>query len=291
MSAMPLHSFPFIAGCPDQTVTLRRGFYLFEAWGASGGGIGGGNGSYTAGYIRLYNSISFTIIVGGQGEEPISGPNRPKGGCNGGGDGGAGAYYAAESHYYYSGSGGGGSTDILLNDENGEENRILVSGGGGGSAGINHSLGGAAGGIYGLDSKKNTISKGANQTGFRKGQGQHGRDGTDIAGGGEGNGGGGGGWFGGYSSHSTGERSDAGGGGGSSYISGHSQCDPHPSLKFLKTIMKTGENSFLSPEGITEIGHKGNGFVRISVFSFKTCQQHHFSFFFNLVLIFLLTSK
>ena len=54
-------------------------------------------------------------------------------------------------------------------------------------------------------------------------------------------------------------------GGGSSYIPGNPLCDDHPAFKFTSTIMKTGKDLILSPEGVEETGHIGNGYFRISL--------------------------
>ena len=279
MILIPINSFGFIENCPTQRVTLNPGVYFIEAWGASGGGDYGGKGAYTAGKLKLHNITTFEIVVGGQGNPSELGPSVPKGGCNGGGNAGAGAFNSGKGEYYNSGSGGGGSTDLKLSTSSKTDKRILVSGAGGGSAGAIHAKGGSAGGVTGLSSEPfdryAIVSKGADENGYASGQGQNGRNGTNVNCGGEGNGGGGGGWNGGYSSQDSGNWTNAGGGGGSSYISGHPDCIKHPDIQFLKTIMKTGNDMFLSPYGESFKGHTGNGFLKISVYSSITCQQFY----------------
>ena len=277
---IPINAFDFIENCPAQKVTLFPGKYLFEAWGASGGGDNGGHGAYTAGIIKLSEITEFEIRVGGEGSAPLNNGEKRPGGCNGGGTGGAGAKNSSE--FYYSGGGGGGATDVRVNTSSIKQSRILVSGGGGGACGIDprHGTGGAAGGIQGLPSTgENKISPGANEAGYQKGKGQDGRSGSEDAGGGEGNGGGGGGWFGGFSSQDSGPGTDAGGGGGSSFISGCSGCENIQSnFLFSNIVMKTGEDFILSPTGLQKQGHKGNGYLKIFIVSTHTCQTTKFYF-------------
>ena len=291
-------SFDFIENCPSQEVILNPNTYLFEAWGASGGGSIGGSGGYTAGILQLNEITTFYVFVGGEGGEAQKNNAIIPGGCNGGGNGGAGAKYANPLTIFMSGSGGGGATDIRLNQSNLAFNdRILVAGGGGGSCDdnelIGRGFGGHAGGVIGLDSTgKYNISEGGKQqqnNGF--GIGQSGRNGNSLyTQGGEGNGGGGGGWFGGYSYQGSGDYSNAGGGGGSSYISGNNQCKPHPSFVFTKTVLKSGNESFLSPEGIMNpCGHRGNGFFRISLLvvspTSDIIQLYHFRLIISIMIV------
>ena len=269
----PFKSFEFWTNCTSQEIHLEPNKYLFEAWGASGGYPNAGAGGYTAGVLILNESTTFYVFVGGKGEEANENGNITQGGCNGGGMGGKGDF---KDKYYWSGSGGGGATDIRLNSSNIALNdRILVAGGGGGACSnfTDRGVGGPAGGLIGFNSSgKFNISKGGNQTdGYMFGIGQDGRNGnkTDTQGA-EGNGGGGGGWYGGYSYQGIGDYSNSGGGGGSSYISGHQECQPHPVYHFFRATLKTGNESFLSPNGTLEKGHYGNGFFRISIINEMT---------------------
>ena len=106
-----------------QTITLTRGNYLFECWGASGADftnsnlISGGNGSYVFGKIRIDSPRKFSINVGQAGERALMFPP-----FNGGG---------------FSGYAGGGASDIrLISGTNFEslKSRIIVAAGGSGSA-------------------------------------------------------------------------------------------------------------------------------------------------------------
>ena len=266
----PLFSFSFIENCPPQEIVLYPNTYFFEGWGASGGGNLGGSGGYTAGILHLDETATFYVIVGGEGSKAKRTNEPVPGGCNGGGDGGAASQKLNSNEFYMSGSGGGGATDIRFNETTNFSNRILVAGGGGGSCDDSDTrgIGGEAGGPNGFPSTGSfNISQGGGQNqGFNFGKGENGRNGTLYIQGGEGNGGGGGGWYGGYSYQGEGINSNAGGGGGSSYISGHSECTtPHSLFVFTKTILKSGKDSFSSPDGVVEKGHRGNGFFRISL--------------------------
>ena len=160
-----VYLFNFIEGCPAQNVTLSRGKYLFEAWGASGGGEKGGLGGYTSGYLSLYNTKTFFIYVGGEGSKPIKDDIRNPGGCNGGGEGGS-SYNEVNPDVFNSG-GGVGATDIRLTKNSEYKDRILVAAGGGGQCSITNGYGngGYGGGLNGGNSTGSyKISKGATQT-------------------------------------------------------------------------------------------------------------------------------
>lgn len=132
----------------------------------------------------------------------------------------------------------------------------MVAGGQGGSIG---SADGPYGG--GLEGGKPTSWSGAvhaaatQSSGCAFGTGQNGRNGTrNTNGGGEGSGGSGGGLYGGYAPQHTGTNSNSSGGGGSGYV--------NAMLVEGKTI--AGNESFLSPSGVSETGHAGNGAARIT---------------------------
>ena len=276
MSYIPsLHStFEFIENCPIQSIDLPPNRYLFEAWGASGGGNFSGRGGYTSGVIKINEKTTFYIIVGGQGGEAQRTTEKIPGGCNGGGKGGGGGIQTSTNLIFMSGCGGGGATDVRTqNSKDALSERILVAAGGGGSCDNSSNRGafGHAGGSIGLNSTgPYNISAGAGQNyGFDFGIGQDGvtgsSGGSSVSNGGEGNGGGGGGWYGGYSYQGTGKNSNAGGGGGSSYISGHNDCIKHSSYVFSRPTLKAGNEKILSPNGSEEVGHYGNGYFKISV--------------------------
>ena len=86
------------------SVTLGKGTYDLEVWGAQGGsysGSNGGKGGYTKGNYTVTGTTQLIyIVVGGQGTNGNSSNTVKAGGYNGGGQG----------RYY--GSGGGGATNI-----------------------------------------------------------------------------------------------------------------------------------------------------------------------------------
>ena len=246
MSYIKQFEYGFVDDCSLHQAKLSPGFYLIQAWGASGGGkTEYGKGAYVEGEIFLPYKTVFYISVGGHGKDPNNSTGAEKS-CGGGGAGGNGNWY--EGKMTGGGYGGGGSTDIRTNEN--ISSRILVAAGGGGNSG-NVGNGGHGGGI---ESKKvicdNKIdySAPANQTsGFSLFDGEDGRNGTKGVGtGAEGNGGGGGGFYGGYSTRSTNNHSSCGGAGGSSYISGHPQCQKQY-YSFNKFDIKDGSNSSIEP--------------------------------------------
>jgi len=155
-------------GEPEE-VTLTKGRYKIECWGASGGGYYDASNNYTGGkgaYARINLNITdesktVYVYVGSEGTA-YSTDNTENGGWNGGGDS-------------YLGYGGGGASDVRL--LKGEEDtdisslltRIVVAAGGGGSskekgsggpAGkISHAAGNSNGKTTVLD--KNYVGKGA----------------------------------------------------------------------------------------------------------------------------------
>ena len=73
----------------EYQVELNKGKYLFECWGADGGGGNGGKGGYVYGIAKLSFPEIFYVFVGGEGEQ--NGNNvEQNGGFNGGGKGGKG---------------------------------------------------------------------------------------------------------------------------------------------------------------------------------------------------------
>lgn len=277
-----------------QTATLTPGAYKLECWGAQGGNSNqsngtygnGGKGGYSTGILNVSTNTTIYITVGGQGQNGILN-TRTAGGFNGGGDG-----YGTNNSGV--GGGGGGASDISLmspvfshssyfinniRDINSLLSRIIVAGGGG-SAGYdvrnNAANGGAGGGTTGQDGLSNRVyhGTGGKQTTFgtggsseepnrysvqaKFGCGASASNSTDIAPGG------GGGWYGG------GLHCDSAGG-GSGYVYTSATASNYPSgcllnsayyLSNAQTI--AGNQSFPSPTGGTEIGHSGNGYVRIT---------------------------
>ena len=229
------------SSCYPYNISLPKGHYLFECYGASGGSSKGtfttqrettgtscisqdivtkhkgntkcdplnspGSGGYISTKIFINKETRFYVNIGGSGvfgDYPST-----KGGYNGGGD------------CKYSGcASGGGATDIRVL-ENKLTNRILVAGGGGGtddgylgaSGNTDDGSGGSGGypegqGYWAAGKYQNVIA--TQSKGYSFGIGQSADNSVpsnyDIAGAG-------GGWFGGYASMAP----NAGAGGGSSF--------------------------------------------------------------------------
>ena len=282
-----------------QSVTLPKGSYTFECWGAQGAADASlsyaGFGGYAKGNLAITASTTFYAYVGGAGSGYT-------GGWNGGGNG--------KSHNQ-TGYAGGGATDFRLTynsnfkDVPSLKSRIIVAGGGGGAAGNSGGGGGLSGtdgwdlarptewaGLYSATGGKQTApgypGNSAGQNGDYSSMtenstlynchgyfGYGGSSTYDFSGGG----GGGGGWYGGGASI----RGHGGAGGGSGFIAGHSGCKAptsmtgttvshrndasHPSGKnFTSTQMISGNrsSSMPAPGGGTEVGHHGNGYARIT---------------------------
>ena len=236
------------------------GTYTLECWGAGESQGGKSQGDYQA----PKNQVLY-ICVGGKGSEG----DRAQigiGGYNGGGDGGS-AVVNEKGQPLKRGDGGSGATHICL--KNGvlkdlktayENNQLLMVAGGQGGAQYKPICPGLFGG--GTEGGKPTNAAGktfdaaTQRNGFAFGQGQTGRDGTiKTQNGGEGNGGGGGGLYGGYSPQAQGNKTNSPGGGGSGYVN-------KKLLVNSETI--AGNQSFLSPSGVSETGHAGHGAALIT---------------------------
>ncbi len=231
------------------------GTYTLECWGAgpTQGGKSEGN------YLAQKNQILY-ICVGGKGTD-ATGPEGKSGigfgGYNGGGNGGW-------SPGYTMGGGGSGATHICLQDgllkdlKTAYDNNqlLMVAGGQGGS--IGSAAGPYGGGIEGgkPSSWSGAVWPAATQlSGYAFGTGQNGRNGTrNTNGGAEGSGGSGGGLYGGYAPQHTGTNSNSSGGGGSGYVN----------AKLVNGQTIAGNQSFLSPSGVSETGHAGNGAALIT---------------------------
>lgn len=260
-----------------QSVTLPKGTYKLECWGAQGGNrsqdsasatvTGSGLGGYSIGTLTLTQLTTCYIYVGGQGGMSSSTGNvKVEGGFNGGG-------FASHESTGEPGNGGGGATDVRIGKDS-LHARIIVAGGGGGS-GEDNETGGYGGGETGGAGSGNTSLTQASQTSGGTNSFGFGLGGNTYNGGA-----GGGGWYGGasrysVSSYSTGSDSE-GGGGGSGYVYTSSTAKNYPSgcllnssyyLSNAQTI--AGNNSFVSPTGSSETGHSGNGYCRITVIECK----------------------
>lgn len=251
-----------------QTVTLPKGTYKLECWGAQGGysssnsGIEvgmGGKGGYSAGTITLNQKTLIYIYTGGVGS--ISGNGKADGGFPNGGS----SWASSTSE---GAGGGGGSSDIRIGTDS-LYARVIVAGGGG----EDNETGGYGGGETGGTSGSGTPGSQTAPSGYF-GIGGH----TSYDGGG-----GGGGWYGAYpaggqTTPATGSSgSDTSGSpGGSGYVYTSATASNYPSgcllnssyyLSAAKTI--AGNTSFTSPTGSSETGHSGNGYCRITVIECK----------------------
>ena len=249
-SSYPCGSSP---NCQPISLTLSKGLYLFEAWGADGGGIlpgycdgyeSGGKGGYTSATLSLKSTETFYFYIGQKGNDY---PNTDFAAYNGGG------------LAILSGAGGGATDVRLVNGEPGTEtsynSRILVAGGGGGTD--CNGLGAPGGGLYG----GNATNGGFGGTQMNGGSGtSHGQKwagasvSVDCASGG-------GGYFGGGSGiYINGGRS-TGAGGGSGYISGHPGCEINPDYTFIDPVLLSGDEK--QPNKLS-----GDGHIRVSIISF-----------------------
>ena len=116
-----------------QSITLPKGKYILECWGAQGGYRGsssyGGKGGKSYGILTLAKPTLLYIYVGGSGRT-----GGTSGGFNGGG---------SRPSYY----GGGGASDIRIGTDS-LYARVIVAGGGG-SDGASSETGGYGGGKTG----------------------------------------------------------------------------------------------------------------------------------------------
>jgi hypothetical protein len=233
-------------GAPQQWVVpagvTSATFVLDGASGGQGGGTGTpaapGPGGRLVATLPVVPGTTYTVVVGGRGQD--FGP----GGAGGYNGGGAGGTSGGQGNGPGIGGGGGGATDIRSGS--GLESRLLVAGGGGGSSSAGSpgigtaepaSPGGAGSG--GSDATAGADTPNFGNFGGQAGSataggaggavieccnpGAAGSAGTGGAGGdgtpGGGGGGGGGGWFGGGGGAGSATSTLAGGGGGGG--SGH----------------------------------------------------------------------
>ena len=250
--------FSFKGSTESFTVPVD-GTYTLECWGAGENQGGKSKGDYQA----PKNQVLY-ICVGGKGTVG----DRAKigeGGYNGGGNGGT-AVINDKGQPLKRGDGGCGATHICLEDgvlrelETAyKQNRLLMVAGGQGGAQYPTGSGPFGGGREGgkpTNKAGKTFDAATQSKGFAFGQGQTGRNGTKkTQNGGEGNGGGGGGLYGGISPQEPGSKTNSPGGGGSGYVN-------KKLLVNSETI--AGNQSFLSPSGVSETGHAGHGAALIS---------------------------
>jgi|GEM_PF-6430653 len=264
-----------------QAITLYPATYKFEVWGAQGGrvtenspAVEGGRGGYSEGHLTLTEVTTLFVSVGKHGDKTSNSCAVSDAGWNGGG----------RIAYNCHGGAGGGATDIALlgvagstawNTPEHLHSRLIVAGGGGGLD-YDHSTTlrcGAGGGTNGTDGRN---TSGAIVMGGKiSGPGAGGASQGNTAGFGYGASdasNGGGGWFGGAADRDT---SCGGGGSGwvftkenaaytsATYTGGAWLADDKFQLINAKTL--DGTQTFLSPAGVSGIGHLGSGHARISL--------------------------
>lgn len=254
-----------------QSITLPKGTYTLECWGAQGGNrsqdsasatvTGSGLGGYSIGTLTLTQLTTCYIYVGGQGGMSSSTGNvKVEGGFNGGG-------FASHESTGEPGNGGGGATDVRIAQDS-LYARVIVAGGGGGS-GEDNETGGYGGGETGGAGSGNTSLTQASQTSGGTNSFGFGLGGNTYNGGA-----GGGGWYGGQGTYPDGSGDDdGGGGGGSGYVYTSSSASNYPqgcllnSSYYLSDASNlSGNESFKSPSGSTETGHSDNGYCRITCY-------------------------
>ena len=266
--------------------TEVAGYYKIEAWGASGGdGTGinkkyGGKGGYTTGKVYIGNNVTLYLATGGKGGDVMSGsydptgvtPHNATGGYNGG--------QSATGFGQCWGAAGGGATHLVTsnrgtldNYKDYKTNVLMVAGAGGGSSVEKNNRtgfegnGGYGGGLTaspGLTDGNTQCraTEAATQTVGGSGCGSRTGDfGTAVYSASDNDGGGGGsGWYGGGSAVCS------GGGGGSSYINGLSGSTRYNTQYIFSNAQTiSGNASMPNTAGTgTEVGHTGNGFVKIT---------------------------
>lgn len=262
-----------------QSITLPKGTYKLECWGAQGGngangssgldsssGAPGGKGGYSMGTLLLPAKTQIYVYVGGKGGCITSSTNDYNGGFNGGGSGGVSGSMSRSG-------GGGGATDIRF-EQDSLYARVIVAGGGGATSwGPSNEYGDAGGGESSI-AGSNSPGLSNQTSGNAFGIGANAKASStsyNI------NGAGGGGWYGGISStNNVGGGSKTHGGGGSGYVYTSYTAKNYPSgcllnSSYYLTDAQTiaGNNSFVSPTGSSETGHSGNGYCRITVIECK----------------------
>ena len=262
-------------GNVEEFIAPHKGIYQLEVWGAQGGNHDeiyyGGHGGYSYGKILLEAGQKLYVAVGEQGTGQCVATSCP-GGYNGGGNSGV----STSDALNFTASGGGAShisvtnRGELKNYESNKSDILLVAGGGGGgyyhTGGVNVSnIGGAGGGLSGIDGAPAGIQQGSNgvvlnatggtQTaggiaGYRGVNGSFGQGGSGASCNSDkcGSSGGGGGYYGG------GASGHAGTGGGSGYIGG-----------VTEGVTIAGINSVPTYDGTSQMtGNIGNGYAKIT---------------------------
>ena len=266
--------FPYTGAVEE--ITLPKGAYRLECWGAQGGDANatyskGGRGGYASGVLRLKRETKMFVRSGQSGPVPTQqGPSAPA--FNGGGTANTATSTTSASRV----TSGGGASDIRIGGDS-LFARVIVAGAGGGSGYASASQhpdggygGGETGGNGGSTSDAARCGYGGTQTegggnGYNtvENYGSFGQGGSDATSGQSGCGGGGG-WYGGGAS----DGYYQGGGGGSGFVwtgvnapDGYLLTEEHH-LAEAQNI--AGNTAFAAPDGTTETGHSGDGYVRIT---------------------------
>ena len=287
--------------CSSISISLKKGLYTFELWGAEGGrgrelnnetlrANSSGKGAYVSGNLYLKESSYFYLYIGGKGEDQTSKTSEVAslGGFNGGGKGGV--DLLDQDGLPESAGGGGGSTDIrLVNNQSifALKSRIMVAAGGGGGVSTVTPLGeGMPGGkVEGFSNGENVFN--GTQTKGHFGFGQDGYSFDEEFGTAHGGsiGGCGSGYYGGYLAARDDflqYKLELGGSSGSSFASGCNGCNAvmytnsdeiihsnqsvhYSGYKFNHINMKSGYEEMPIPfDSKTEIGHEGSGAIVIT---------------------------
>ena len=277
-SAMDTKAKIFTATGKPETIQLSTGAYVIECWGAQGGtGMKnaelineGGRGAYTSGILQINGSQILHLYVGTKGGNGNATKNTMAlGGWNGGGKSGADTYDNDGS------GGGGGATDIRLvsgewNSKSSLVSRIMVAAGGSGSA---FDTKGAPGGLLtGYIASSTSTYQDAPES-SNLGFGEDGENHSHVP-----SSGAGGGYFGGLKSKpQSGNYYLSVSSSGTSYVSGFPGCKSvdengektespvhYSKLEFLHPYIFDGFAKFLSPSGVLESGHEGDGAIKIA---------------------------
>lgn len=269
-----------------KTLTLPKGTYLFECYGAQGGSIGstfssnvtysissniGGLGGKVNGKYVLKEETCLFLFVGGQGEKgSYSNSVQLKGGWNGGGA----TSDTSKMTMTMLGASGGGASDIRLSEN--LEDQIIVAGGGGGAVAAiqatddneRYARGGAGGGTIAGDglfykASMYTNNAWASKAGTQESGGAGSTASLNVDAkskdGSRGNGGDGGGI-----------DVYTGGGGGGGYYGGGGGIWDYGSVATYPYICSGAGGSSYTSEDFTEVIHEqgvreGDGFIQITV--------------------------
>ena len=265
--------------CAPYKISLPRGIYFLEVWGASGGDYNNykksGEGGYSSGTLRIYQKTEIYVFVGGEGEMTSSSTADFTKSMSGGYNGGGSSKYFSDSMY---GTGGGASDIRILSDS--PLSRVIVAGGGAGfgeyhgekmNGGSCVNTGGYGGGLLGGAGTNICPESGNSGSG---GSTKYNNRTCTVA---SCWAGGGGGWENGDWGRGTG----ATGGGGSGFVFDSFENTPNDYKLDRRFFIKNGKTldkttGFVSPTGYFEYGHRGNGHAKITILSNIVCSVNSF---------------